>query len=59
MSEERNLLAKRLAMESLISQREMMKAANDHRAMQGYSQAYGEESFDANYKEFLAILENL
>lgn len=59
MSEERNLLAKRLAMESLISQREMMKAANEHRAMQGYSQAYGEESFYVNAKEFEAILNEL
>ena len=35
----------RLSMEALITEREMMKAMNEHREMQGLAQAYGEEHF--------------
>lgn len=48
-----------LQIESLITEREMMKAANEHRAMQGYTQAYGEEAFLGVQKSFEALLETL
>lgn len=35
----------KLAMESLITEREMMLAMNQERASQGYMQAFGEKEF--------------
>lgn len=48
-----------LQIESLITEREMMKTANEHRAMQGYSQAYGDEAFLNVQKCFEALLNSL
>ena len=43
--DEQRLLSIRIQMEVLVTEREAMIAANNHRAMQGFSQSYGEESF--------------
>jgi hypothetical protein len=48
-----------LNMETLITEREMMKAANEHRAMQGFTQAYGEEHFSNLAAGFTALADEL
>lgn len=49
----------RLAMESLISEREMMMAMNEWRARRGESQAYGDEAFSNLITQFTALGEEL
>ncbi len=54
-----HLLSIRLQMESLITEREAMKAMNEHRAMQGLAQAYGEEAFVKVQGCFEALINDL
>ena len=53
------LLQIRLQMESLITERAMMLAANEHRAMQGFSQAYGDDSFSNLQQCFESLLNTM
>lgn len=49
----------RLEMERLNTQRLSMVAENEHRAMQGLSQAYGEEAFNQLAGEYAFLDERL
>lgn len=57
--DETRLLRIRILMEALVSEREMMRALNEDRAMRGEGQAYGEEAFSANAGEFRQLARTL
>ena len=57
--DESSLLAIRLAMERLISERESMKALNEWRNSRGEAQAYNEDAFYTNANAFAELSQRL
>lgn len=56
---EKHYLSIRLWMESLISEREAMRAANEDRARRNLPQAYPEDDFVTNSQSLMALVRAL